>query len=123
MLRIAVVVASALLVSQAHADYRRFCAPQGQCFVCPRGQPACEMSYALSRAMTPPSMDRIVPPLPVPSSSSIPSQERQAAPLPPEARQPASQQQWKQAIVDEAQRYCDAYPKDPICHFQDQPAQ
>ena len=60
MLRIAVVVASVFLISQAHADYRRFCVPQGQCFVCPRGQPACEMSYALSRAMTPataPSID------------------------------------------------------------------
>ena len=73
MLRVAVVVASALLVSQAHADYRRFCAPQGQCFVCPRGQPACEVSYALSRAMTPPaSMDRMVPPSPVPSPGPPP---------------------------------------------------
>ena len=40
-----------------------------------------------------------------------------AAPPPP------SQQEWKQAIIDEAQRYCDFYPTDPICHFKDQPAQ
>ena len=120
MLIAVVLVASALLVSQAHADYRRFCAPQGQCFVCPRGQPACEMSYALSRAMTPPSTDRMVPPSPVPSPGP---QSPQAAPPPPAAPQPPSQEQWKQTIIDEAQRYCDAYPKDPICHFQDQPAQ
>ena len=123
MLRVAVVVASALLVSQAHADYRRFCAPQGQCFVCPRGQPACEVSYALSRAMTPPtapSMDRMVPPSPVPSPGP---QYSQAAPPPAAAPPPSSQEQWKQAIIDEAQHYCDAYPKDPICHFQDESTQ
>lgn len=78
------------------------------------------MSYALSRAMTPPSMDRVVPPSPVPPPGT---QYSQAAPPPAAAPPPPSQQQWKQAIVEEAQRYCEAYPRDPICHFQDQPAQ
>jgi hypothetical protein len=44
-----------------------------------------------------------------------------AAPVytrPPPARV-LSQQQWKQQIVDAAQRFCNAYPGDPICHFQD----
>ncbi len=124
MLRAAVVVASALTILPAHAaEYRRFCTPQNQCFVCVRGQPSCEVTYALSRAMTPPtapSMDRIVPPSPVPAPGSL---SAQAAPPPPAAAPPPSQEQWKQDIIDEAQRYCDAYPKDPICHFRDQPAQ
>jgi hypothetical protein len=123
MLRVALVAASALLVAPAHAELRRFCAPQGQCFVCPRGQPACEMTYALSRAMTPPtapSMARVAPPTPVPSPAP---EYSQAAPPPAAAPQPPSQQEWKQAIIDQAQRYCESYPTDPICHFQDQPAQ
>lgn len=121
MLRAAVVIASTLIVVSAQAaEYRRFCTPQNQCFVCVKGQPSCEVTYALSCAMTPPSMARIVPPAPVPSSAPSYSQ---AAPPPPSAAPPPSQQEWKQAIIDEAQRYCDSFPNDKICHFKDQPAQ
>jgi hypothetical protein len=125
MLRIApvVAIASALLIAAAHAELRRFCTPHGQCFTCPRGQPACEVTYALSRAMTPPtapSLDRVVPPAPVPPPGPVYSQ---AAPPPPPAGPATSQAEWKRAIIDEAQRFCEAYPGDPICHFQDQPAQ
>ena len=35
------------------------------------------------------------------------------------AAPPRTQEQWKAAIVAEAQRFCDAYPRDPICHFHD----
>ena len=123
MLRAAVILASALsVVSAQAAEYRRFCRPHNQCFVCVKGQPSCEVTYALSRAMTPPtppSMARVVPPAPVP-----PPTYSQATPPPPTAAAPPpSQQEWKQAIIDEAQRYCDFYPTDPICHFKDQPAQ
>jgi hypothetical protein len=124
MLRAAVIVASTLtIVSAQAAEYRRFCTPQNQCFVCVRGQPSCEVTYALSRAMTPPSpptMARVVPPAPVPSPAPSHSQ---APPPPAGAAPPPSQQEWKQAIIDEAQRYCDSFPADPICHFKDQPAQ
>jgi hypothetical protein len=58
-------------------------------------------------------MARVVPPAPVPQPSAPPAA---AAP-------PPSQQEWKQAIIDEAQRYCNSFPTDPICHFKDQPAQ
>ena len=86
-----------------------------------KGQPSCEVTYALSRAMTPPSMARMVPPAPVPPPGPAYSQ---AAPPPPAAASPSpSQQEWKQAIIAEAQRYCEAFPKDPICHFKDQPVQ
>jgi hypothetical protein len=124
MLRAAVIVASTLIVvSTQAAEYRRLCTPQNQCFTCVRGQPTCEVTYALSRAMTPPtapSMARMVPPAPVPSPGPTYSE---AAPPPPATAPPPSQQEWKQAIIDEAQRYCDAFPDDKICHFKDQPAQ
>jgi hypothetical protein len=55
------------------------------------------------------------------------------APLPPGAYAPLpsytrpaparglSQEQWKQQIVAEAQRFCTAFSNDPICHFKDRP--
>lgn len=56
MFKIAMASAALVLLTlPAQADYRRFCTPAGQCFVCARGQPTCEVSYALSRAMTPPT--------------------------------------------------------------------
>ena len=123
-MRAAVVVASVLTVLTAHAaEYRRFCTPQNKCFVCVKGQPSCEVTYALSRAMTPPTgpnMARVVPPAPVPPPGPSYSQ---APAQPPSAPPPSSQQEWKQAIIDEAQRYCNSFPTDPICHFKDQPAQ
>ncbi len=124
MLRAAIIVASALaVVSVQAAEYRRFCTPQNQCFVCVKGQPSCEVTYALSRAMTPPTgprMARVVPPAPVPPPAPPHSQP---APPPPAAGATPSQQEWKQAIIDEAQRYCNSFPSDPICHFTDQPGQ
>jgi hypothetical protein len=41
---------------------------------------------------------------------------------PPQQQQPRSQDEWKQAIIDEAQRFCDAFPKDAQCHVKDGPA-
>lgn len=35
----------------------------------------------------------------------------------PPQRPQMNQEQWKQAIVAEAQRYCDRFPRDPLCHF------
>ena len=42
-----------------------------------------------------------------------------AGALPAPQQRPHSREEWKAAIVAEAQRFCDAYPTDPICHFQD----
>jgi hypothetical protein len=30
-----------------------------------------------------------------------------------------TQQQWKDAIIAEAERFCAAYPNDSVCHFKD----
>ena len=30
-----------------------------------------------------------------------------------------SEDEWRQAIIDEAQRFCTAFPKDSQCHFKD----
>jgi hypothetical protein len=30
-----------------------------------------------------------------------------------------TQQQWKDAIIGEAERFCAVYPNDPVCHFKD----
>ena len=44
-----------------------------------------------------------------------------APPVPPPSVQqrPRSQQAWKESIVAQAERFCQAYPTDPICHFTD----
>lgn len=109
-----------LRVVNAHADYRRFCASPGSVLRVSAGPARLRDDLraepgddTADRAR----MDRLVPPSPVPSPSPA------AAPPPLEARRPPSQEQWKQAIIDEVQRSCDAYPKDPICHFRDQPLQ
>lgn len=30
-----------------------------------------------------------------------------------------TQEQWKRAIIDEANKYCTTYPRDEICHFKE----
>jgi hypothetical protein len=75
----ALVLASSLAFieneSQAGPPTRQFCDAGGSCFVCTRGQPTCEIAYALSRATTPPSatpnMNAILPPLPAPSPGRL----------------------------------------------------
>src|ERR1700756_2944909 len=60
----------------------------------------------IDRALTPPGgwkQETAVPPAPVPQG---PLQ------LP--------QEQWKNAIIAEAERFCAVYPTDPVCHFRDQ---
>ena len=40
-------------------------------------------------------------------------------PAPPPLATP-SQEEWKRAIIAEAERFCATFPSDPICHFRDQ---
>jgi hypothetical protein len=43
------------------------------------------------------------------------------APLPaPTPQAMPNQEEWKQAIIAEAERFCANFPSDPICHFRDQ---
>jgi hypothetical protein len=59
----------------------------------------------MDRALTPPGgwrQDTAVPPESVPQDSRL-----------------APQEQWRKAIIAEAERFCAAYPNDPVCHFKD----
>jgi hypothetical protein len=69
--------------------------PDGQYYRC-RSELECKIA-SLSRALTPPSS------LPAPPPLATPSQE-----------------EWKRAIIAEAERFCATFPSDPICHFRDQ---
>jgi hypothetical protein len=76
---------------------------------------------AIERALAPPGGWRqgmLVPPQTLPPVPSVPTPPPAAAPA-PAAPQSMTQQQWKDAIIAEAQRFCDTYPTDPICHFKD----
>jgi hypothetical protein len=69
-------------------NVRRFCDAGGSCFVCTRGQPTCEIAYALSRATTPPSatpnMNAILPRSPAPSPGRLyPERDAYGAVPPP----------------------------------------
>ena len=146
---VALIVTSSLSImdSEAHAQgTRRFCDAGHTCFICPRGNPTCEISYAISRALTPPtmpSMDALLPPSPSTSPGHLyperrnqyapPYPQRDAGPYPernPVGARPASppssidgdrrgltQEEWRQAIIEEAQRFCDRFPQDKQCHF------
>jgi hypothetical protein len=60
----------------------------------------------MDRVLTPPGgwqQEGAVPPEPVPQVS-----------------RPAPQEEWRNAIIAEAERFCAAYPSDPVCHFKDQ---
>ena len=48
----------------------------------------------------------------------VPGPVTGALPAPPQQR-PHSREQWKQAIIEEGQKFCDTYPNDRICRFQD----
>jgi hypothetical protein len=82
--------------------------PDGQYYRC-RSEFECKIAKALSRALTPPGGYHGTTP-PVPPSS---------LPAPPPGA-PPSQEEWKRAIIAEAERFCATFPNDPICHFQDQ---
>jgi hypothetical protein len=61
----------------------------------------------VDRALTPPGgwrQETVVPPEPVPQSARPPQQE-----------------QWSNAIIAEAEKFCAAYPTDPVCHFKERP--
>ena len=77
---------SVLLAMPAQASMRQFCDAGGTCFACPRGQPTCEIAYALSRATTPPSttpnMNAILPRSPAPSPGPL-YPERAYGAMPP----------------------------------------
>lgn len=123
--------------SQAQG-YRHFCNRYNNCFVCLRGSPTCEFAYASTRAMTPPTMPdvhRMLPPSPSPNPGPM-FPERQyrvepgsgAARPPPTAQQlpprpQLNEEQWRQAIIDEAQKFCEAYPRDTQCHWKEPPPQ
>lgn len=121
---ISITLALGLLGLASHAQayqLRRFCTPQGSCFVCARGSPTCEITYALSRGMTFPSV-RNNHPGPVYSERLY----REQPPLPGEMmaqrqqRRP-SKEEWRAAIMNEAQKFCDAYPQDQQCHWKGPP--
>jgi hypothetical protein len=60
----------------------------------------------MDRVLTPPGgwrQETTVPPEPVPQVS-----------------RPAPREEWRNAIIAEAERFCAAYPTDPVCHFKDQ---
>ncbi len=69
---------------------------------------------AVDRAFTPPGgwqqnqQNTVVPPESVPPRPPTPATTRSM-----------TQQQWKDAIIGEAERFCAAYPTDPVCHFKD----
>jgi len=66
---------------------------------------------AVDRALTPPGgwqQNTAVPPEPVPPAPPAPTTH------------PLTQQQWKDAIIVEAERFCAVYATDPVCHFKDQ---
>ena len=69
------------------------------------------MHRAVDRAFTPPGgwqQNPAVPPESVPPRAATPATTRSM-----------SQQQWKDAIIAEAEKFCAAYPNDPVCHFKD----
>jgi hypothetical protein len=82
--------------------------PDGQYYRC-RSELECKIAKALSRALTPPGGYHGATP-PIPPSS---------LPAPPPLATP-SQEEWKRAIIAEAERFCATFPSDPICHFRDQ---
>ncbi len=59
----------------------------------------------VDRVLTPPGgwqQQTAVPPEPVPQGT-----------------RPLPQENWKNAIIAEAERFCAVYPSDPVCHFKD----
>ena len=57
-----------------------------------------------SRPVSPPPMQESLPQRPAP----INGQQRGL-----------SEDEWRQAIIDEAQKFCTSFPKDSQCHFKD----
>jgi hypothetical protein len=122
-----VLLLALLSVSAAHAyEVRQFCDRGGSCFACVKGTPTCEVSYALSRGLTPPpapSLNRILPPSPSPNPGPL-YPERAQQRLPPSGQQRGlSETEWRQAIIDEAQKFCEVYPKNAQCHWKPPPPQ
>ena len=73
-----------------------------------RSELECKIAKALSRALTPPGSRR--------GGATHPAVI--VARPPPRAR--PSQEEWKWAIIAEAERFCATFPSDPNRHFRDQ---
>ena len=108
MTRVIIIASLALLVLPAMGQPYP---PDGQYYRC-RSEFECKIAKALSRAFTPPGgYHGVTPPIP---PSPMP------APPPPATPGQSSQEEWKRAIIAEGERFCAAFPTDPICHFRDQ---
>lgn len=119
----ALLVASSLAATASEADaqnLRRFCDAGNSCFVCTRGQPICEIAYALSRATTPPSMDALLPaqgaPLPpelVPPGRVATPPSKNAMPVP--MHSPLTRDAERENVIRQGD-FCRRYPDDKVCH-------
>jgi hypothetical protein len=112
MKRITTSVALAITLSMTAAASAEDCDLQRAHWVCvPNQEPGAIQQFldrfhqTMDRALTPPGgwrQDTAVPPESVPQDSRLGPQE-----------------QWRKAIIAEAERFCAAYPNDPVCHFKD----
>jgi hypothetical protein len=121
----ALVMASSLAVAASEAsaqNVRQICDPMGTCFVCQRGSPTCEASYALSRIFRTPgptaNMQAILPPSPPPPAG--PSYPERYATAPPPSPQQAPPQmtrdEERENVIRQGEAFCQKYPDDKVCH-------
>ena len=113
MKRLTASVAVAITLTLTAAATAEDCDLQRARWVCvPNQEPGAIQQFLdrfhqnMDRMLTPPGgwrQETAVPPEPVPQGS-----------------RPAPQEQWRNAIIVEAERFCAAYPNDPVCHFKDQ---
>jgi hypothetical protein len=107
-------VAFAISLATAAAATAEDCDLQRAHWVCvPNQEPGAIQQFldrfhqSMDRMLTPPGgwrQETAVPPEPVPQGA-----------------RPAPQEQWRNAIIAEAERFCAAYPNDAVCHFKDRP--
>ena len=112
MKRITTSVALAFTLSMTAAASAEDCDLQRAHLVCvPNQEPGAIQQFldrfhqTMDRVLTPPGgwrQDTAVPPESVPQDSRL-----------------APQEQWRKAIIAEAERFCAAYPNDPVCRFKD----
>jgi hypothetical protein len=48
-----------------------------------------------------------------------PGSTRPSPPPPQQAQSRMTKEQWKQAIIEEGNKFCNAFPNDEICHFKE----
>jgi hypothetical protein len=120
----ALAMASSLAVvaNEASAqNVRQICDPAGTCFVCRRGSPTCEASYALSRIFRTPgptaNMQAILPPPPPPAGPSYPGRDAMAPPPPPQPAPPQmTRDEERENVIRQGEAFCAKYPDDKVCH-------